>query len=366
MTTRNNTAGHGGSRSVSLAIVRFGALMFAIVLANHSFAADAVVTPDQAQFGGQCVEALAGGRHVMTDCSINWTAKDGKAYCFSSADAKASFLKNPEESLERARALIAASNVQSTEEAMSYFDGSDAEKLVDGAIKSKLKANDGLFPIEDALSGDQLKLAYDGIDFTRTIDGYGFFPDVKFHDPKDEQKKYLIDWWVVPANGQLVVQETRIYQAPMQVDGNWRAVARQPIPWWWIPASEHPGHVAQKRGWEVMSAVEAHALQQSAANDGVFKLKDDKTGKTLDLKFINAHQPIRQLDDDGHYFVCSDFRAAGTRDQIYDVDFWVTEKDGKWTIDQTRVHKVPEFKNGQWVQIPRYSFKDLGNSHVVP
>jgi hypothetical protein len=30
------------------------------------------------------------------------------------------------------------------------------------------------------------------------------------------------------------------------------------------------------------------------------------------------------------------------------------------------VHKVPELKNGQWVQIERYSWKDLGNSHVVP
>jgi len=210
-----------------------------------------------------------------------------------------------------------------------------------------------------------LKLAYDGIDFTRTIAGYGFFPDVKFHDPKDEQKKYLIDFWVLPVNGQLAVQEIRIYQAPMQVENAWHTVARQPIPWWWIPASEHPGKVAQKRGWEVMSVVEQNALKQSGS-DGVFKLKDDKTGKTLDLQFVNTHQPIRQLDDDGHFFVCTDFRAAGTRDQIYDVDFWVSEKDGKLTVDQVRVHKVPELKNGLWVQVPRYSFKDLGNSHVVP
>jgi len=36
------------------------------------------------------------------------------------------------------------------------------------------------------------------------------------------------------------------------------------------------------------------------------------------------------------------------------------------TVDQVKVHKVPEQKNGQWVQIERYSWKDLGNSHVVP
>jgi len=328
-----------------------------------AFAAD-IVSPDKAEFGGQCAEGLAEGKHVMTDCSVNWTAKDGKTYCFSNDAAKATFLKNPAESLDRARAFIAASNVESTEKAMENFDSSDAEKLVDGMIKSQVAANGNLFPIEDALNGERLKLAYDGIDFTRTLAGYGFFPDVKFHDPKDAQKKYLIDFWVVPKNGALTIAETRIYQSPLEVDGQWRSVARQPVPWWWIPASEHPGKMAEKRGWEVMSAVEENALKD-VGSDGTYKLKDDKTGQTLDLKFIDAHQPVRKLDD-GTYFACSDFRAAGTKDQIYDVDFWVKEKDGKMVVDQVRVHKVPEMKNGQWVQVPRYSFKDLGNSTVVP
>src|SRR4029079_3230824 len=75
---------------------------------------------------------------------------------------------------------------------------------------------------------------------------------------------------------------------------------------------------------------------------------------------------IRQLDENGHFFACTDFRAAGTKDQIYDVDFWISEKDGKMTVDQIKVHKVPEQKNGQWVQVERYSWKDLGNSKVVP
>lgn len=342
-----------------------GVFLLLLVAPLVALAADPPVSPDKAEFGGQCAEGLAEGKHVMTDCSVHWKDKDGRTYCFSSEAAKATFLKNPGESLERARAFIAASNVQSTEKAMEDFDSTDAEKLVDGLVKARLAANGNVFPIEDSLTGETLKLAYDGIDFTRTLDGYGFFPDVKFHDSADPNRKYLIDFWVAPANGALAVQETRIYQAPMQVEGEWQSVARQPVPWWWIPASEHPGKMAQKRGWEVMSAVEEAALKQSAANDGVFKIKDDKTGKTLDLKFINTHQPVRQLDD-GTYFACTDFRAAGTRDQIYDVDFWVAEKDGKMTVTQSRVHKVPELKNGQWVQVPRYSFKDLGESKVVP
>jgi YHS domain-containing protein len=355
-------------------VIRLAAVLFACTIAIASTvagaagdkAAPAPIALSDAQFGGQCTEGLASGRHVMTNCSITWADKDGKIYCFSSDTAKAAFLKDPQHSLERAREFIAASNVQSTEEAMQYFDSNDAETVVKSQIEATLAQNGGIYPLVDASTGEKLELGFDGIDFTRTIDGYGFFPDVKFHDAKDAQKKYLVDFWVAPKNGQLQIEETRIYQSPQQQDGKWVAVARQPIPWWWIPASEHPGHMAQKRSWEVMSAVEQSALTDAAKNSGVFKLKDDKTGKELNLQFVDTHQPIRQLDENGHYFACTDFRAVGTKDQIYDIDFWLSEKDGKMSVDQVKVHKVPEQKNGQWVQVPRYSWKDLGDSHVVP
>jgi YHS domain-containing protein len=330
------------------------------------FAAGAAPSPSTPEFGGQGAEALSEGQHVATHCSITWTDKDGKTYCFSSADARKSFLTNPTEKLERAHEFMAAGNVEATETAMQNYTASDAEALVKQAIDAKIKANGGVFPMDDALDGDHLKLAFDGIDFTRTIDGYGFFPDVKFHDAGDSKKKYLIDFWVVPVAGQLQIEETRIYKAPLLVDADWKPMARQPVPWWWIPASEHPGHLATKRGWEVMSAVERNAMMQAARNNGVFKIKDDKTGKELSLEFVDTHQPVRQLDNDGHYFACTDFRVVGTKDQIYDIDFWVNDKDGVMSVDQAKVHKVPELKDGQWIQVPRYEWKDLGSSHVVP
>jgi len=331
-----------------------------------ALAADTPPPASQVQFGGQCAAGLAEGRHVMTNCAFTWADKDGKTYCFSSESAKKSFLANPSQNLQKARDFIAASSVDSTEKAMQYFDSSDAETLVKGYISDTTKANNGVFPLEDPLNGAQLKLVYDGIDFTRTIDGYGFFPDVKFHDQADPQKKYLVDFWVAPADGQLKVQETRIYKEPIKSADSWTMVARSPVPWWWIPASEHPGHVANKRGWEVMSAVEQGALQEQMKNNGVYKLKDDKTGQVLNLEFIDTHQPVRQLDDNGHYFACTDFRAVGTKDQIYDVDFWVNDKNGIMTVEQAKVHKVPELKDGKWVEVPRYEWKDLGSSHVVP
>jgi len=357
--------GFAWRRSTRAAIV-CTALAASSAMLNGTRAADAPASPPAAQFGGQCAQGLAEGQHVMTNCTTTWTDKDGKTYCFSNEGAKKTFLQSPAENLQRAQEFAAASNVESTEKAMQDFTGSDAEAVVKEFIANKLKANGGMFPFEDSRNGEQLKLAYDDVDFTRTIDGYGFFPDVKFHDSQDAQKKYLIDFWVIPMGGKLQVQETRIYKEPLQADGKWTTMARQPIPWWWIPASEHPGHLATKRGWEVMSAVEQTAVRESLKNNGVFKLKDDKTGKELQLEFVDTHQPVRQLDNDGHYFACTDFRVVGTQDQIYDIDFWVSDKDGTMTVDQTKVHKVPELKSGQWIQVPRYEWKDAGASHVVP
>src|SRR6185312_1062648 len=144
-------------------------------------AADAAIEPSHAQFGGQSADALAEGRHVSTDCTHTWTDKDGKTYCFSNDGAKKSFLENPAENLQRAHAFMAASSVESTEKAMQDFTGTDAEALVKDLIADKIKANGGIFPLDDPRNGEHLKLAYDNVDFTRTIDGYGFFPDVKFH-----------------------------------------------------------------------------------------------------------------------------------------------------------------------------------------
>ncbi len=46
-----------------------------------------------------------------------------------------------------------------------------------GVTSSRRPASDGgIFALQDPLTGEQLKLVYDDIDFTRTIDGYGFFP----------------------------------------------------------------------------------------------------------------------------------------------------------------------------------------------
>ena len=108
--------------------------------------AHAAAVPSEPQFGGQCAEALAEGRHVATTCTITWTDKDGKTYCFNNDGAKKSFLENPTEHLQRARSFIAAASVESTEKAMQNYTGTDAEALVKDDIANKVKANNGIFP----------------------------------------------------------------------------------------------------------------------------------------------------------------------------------------------------------------------------
>src|SRR6476659_3310301 len=44
--------------------------------------------PPKGEFDNSCTMGLASGQVVKTDCSINWTAPDGKVYCFSREASK--------------------------------------------------------------------------------------------------------------------------------------------------------------------------------------------------------------------------------------------------------------------------------------
>ena len=65
-------------RTARLALLYAAALLLPAI----SGLALAAASPAQSEFGGQCAEALAQGRHVMTDCSTSWTDKDeiGRAH----------------------------------------------------------------------------------------------------------------------------------------------------------------------------------------------------------------------------------------------------------------------------------------------
>jgi hypothetical protein len=338
-----------------LECARKGQLASLLIALSCSFTVWAFAA--EPEFGGYCAMGLVNRQRIKTDCTANWTSKEGKLYCFSNEAAKNEFLTAGDENIQKAIESYAATDIGDLANEMGKFTSDDAQAYVDGFIKDQSVGNGGAFILEDPVTNTSIPLVYEKIDFTRTIDGYGFFPDVYFHASVDEAQKYLVDFWVAPRNGKLAILETRIYKTPIKEGGSWSMMQRQPKPWWWIPAAEHPGQ------WEIMSAIDGYI--EARGKNGVLSLKDDKTGEELALKFVNIHQPVRRLKDDGQYFVCTDFRKTGANDQFYDIDFWVSEKEGKMTVTKIKVHKVPILKDGSYVQMPRYNF-DSKTFDIIP
>ena len=67
---------------------------------------------------------------------------------------------------------------------------------------------------------------------------------------------------------------------------------------------------------------------------------------------------MRRLKKDGEYFLCTDFRKPGSKDEYYDIDFWVDDKSGKLEVKDVKMHKVPVQEDGIWTQETRYKFED--------
>jgi hypothetical protein len=107
-----------------------------------------------------------------------------------------------------------------------------------------------------------------------------------------------------------------------------------------------------------MSAIHGY-IATHKDKDGNLPIKDDKTGETLPLEFVEIHQPVRHLKKEGEYFACTDFRKPGSQDEYYDIDFWVNQKTGKLEVDNVKVHKVPVQEDGVWTQVPRYNFDGM-------
>ena len=70
------------------------ALAGALLLGSAAYAATG-------EFSNQCAWGLANHKNVATNCSVHKTIQ-GKTYCFSSKDAKAQFMKDPNANLAKA------------------------------------------------------------------------------------------------------------------------------------------------------------------------------------------------------------------------------------------------------------------------
>ena len=73
--------------------------------ADDAPAASQAMTPApvKGEFDNSCAMGLTEGQTIKTDCSVSWTAPDGKVYCFSSEKSKETFLKNAEANIKKAQ-----------------------------------------------------------------------------------------------------------------------------------------------------------------------------------------------------------------------------------------------------------------------
>ena len=323
--------------------------------------------PLKGEFDNSCAMGLASGQVVKTDCSVNWTAEDGKVYCFSSEASKEAFLKNPTENIQKAREFfIAKDNAAASAPAAQGAAASNkpakefTEDDVNAAVKKTVdeRSKDGTFVFHDPKLNADLNLIFEHIKIVRGMEGYGWFANTIFHDKDEPKKQYAIDFWFKPEGQELKLMDIRVQKGPKQEGDGWIMITRMPVAWWWLPVQEHPGDMEVTRAWQVMGAIHNYIATHKDQNGDV-PIKDDKTGETLPLEFVEIHQPVRHLKKEGEYFVCTDFRKPGSQDEYYDIDFWVNQKTGKLEVDNVKVHKVPVQEDGVWTQVPRYTFDGM-------
>ena len=113
---------------------------------------------------------------------------------------------------------------------------------------------------------------------------------------------------------------------------------------------------------DIKKAMMDHIANKLDEN-GIFHLRDDKTGELLALKFVEIHDPVRVINSNT-YFACTDFHVAGNPDKLYDLDFWMQPETGELKIFKSKVHKEPRKSLIYgWYKQPRYTFVD---DKVVP
>ena len=310
--------------------------------------------PLKGEFANSCAMGLVRGEQIDTDCQINWKSEDGKVYCFGSEQSRDAFLEAPQENARKAAASYA--ELKSAPRLSKEFTEEDVVAAVKAEIAKRSK--DDVFVFYDPKLGADLKLVFDEVKLVRGMHGYGWFPNVIFHDSEEPKKRYAIDFWFKPEGDNLNLVDIRVQKGPKREGDGWSMMTRLPVAWWWLPVSEHPGDMEVVRHWHVMSAIHKHIAAKRNA-DGVYYLEDEKTGQSIPLEFVEIHQPVRRLKKDGRFFACTDFRKVGSKDEYYDIDFWLDDKSGTVEVGSVRVHKVPVQEDGVWAQVPRYTFDGL-------
>src|SRR6476659_5041472 len=236
--------------------------------------------PAKGEFDNSCAMGLADGQMVKTDCSVNWTAPDGKVYCFSSDKSKETFLKNAEANIKKAQDFVSAKKSAAASGKTKNFTEEDVNAAVKKVIDERTK--DGVFVFRDPKLNADLHLVFEQVKIVRGMEGYGWFANTIFHDKDEAKKQYAIDFWFKPEGQDLKLMDIRVQKGPKQEGDGYYMITRMPVARWCLPVQEHPGSTEVTRAWHVMSAIHNY-IATHKDKDGILPIKDDKTGETLPL-----------------------------------------------------------------------------------
>ncbi|MGB6195610.1 MAG: hypothetical protein WBF49_04625, partial [Methyloceanibacter sp.] len=115
--------------------------------------------PAKGEFDNSCAMGLADGQMVKTDCSVNWTAPDGKVYCFSSDKSKETFLKNAEANIKKAQDFVSAKKSAAASGKTKDFTEDDVNTAVKKVVDERTK--DGAFVFRDPKLNADLHLVFE-------------------------------------------------------------------------------------------------------------------------------------------------------------------------------------------------------------
>ena len=311
--------------------------------------------PAKGEFDNSCAMGLAEGQTVKTDCSVNWTAPDGKVYCFSSDKSKETFLKNAEANIKKAQDFRAAKASAAASGKTKNFTEEDVNAAVKTAIDGRSK--DGAFVFRDPKLNADLNLIYEQIKIVRGMEGYGWFANTIFHDKDNPKKQYAIDFWFKPEGQDLKLMDIRVQKGPKQDGDSYYMITRMPVAWWWLPVQEHPGDMEITRGWHVMSAIHNY-IANNKDKDGNLVVKDDKIRRERAARVRRDPSAGAPSQEGRAIFRVHRLPQARQSGRILRHRFLGGSEVGKLEVKDVKMHKVPVQEDGVWTQVPRYKFED--------
>ena len=73
-------------------------------------------------------------------------------------------------------------------------------------------------------------------------------------------------------------------------------------------SSESPTKIKKYYVGDIKKAM-TDFIEDEIDENGIFRIKDEKTGEILNLKFVKIHDPVRVINSNT-YFACTDFHVA--------------------------------------------------------